>query len=83
MRATSASRRRMLACSVPLLANSVRTSRTVCASCDSARSSARRASLGSRRTSGWPALTMSVSSTSTASTVPPTCGVTCTIGACT
>jgi len=41
------------------------------------------ASLGSRRTSGWPALTMSVSSASTASTVPPTCGVICTTGACT
>jgi hypothetical protein len=72
-----------LAASVPLVLYIVRTSRTVCASCDWARSSASCASLGSSRTSGWPAFTMSVSSARMASTVPPTCGVICTIGACT
>ena len=44
------------ACSAPLLTNSVRTSRTVCASCASAWSSATCASAGSSLTSSWPAL---------------------------
>ena len=38
---------------------------------------------GRRDLVGWPACTRSVSSASTASTVPLTCGVTCTIGAAT
>ena len=61
-RARSASRAAICALSVPLLTYIVRTSRTACASCASACSSATCASAGSSLTSGWPALTKSVSS---------------------
>ena len=61
--------------SVALLAIIVRNSRTLCASCASAWSSATWASAGSSRTSVCPAFTKSVSSALIASTVPATCGV--------
>ena len=82
-RAVSASRAAICAFSEPLLTYIVRTSRTVCASCASACSSATWASAGSSRTSDWPALTKSVSSALMATTVPETCGVTWTTLACT
>jgi len=61
---------------VSLLANTVRISRTVWASCASAASSAVRASASSNATSGWAAATWSVSRTVTSRTMPVICGVT-------